>query len=152
MPRADFYIIDTNDPADRDRFACRYISRARDHGKRIFVYTRSAEESRALDEVLWRFRPESFIPHTIVDQAEADLADYPVLISDQAPPATEKDVLLNLSGTLPAFHDRFERIAEIFNKAEESDLKAARQAYRRYRELGYEPNHHEIEKVGGTSE
>ncbi len=147
MPRADFYIIDTDDPADRDRFACRYINRAYTAGSRVFVYARSEQQARELDDLLWRFRAESFVPHALAGDPDADPADYPVLIGHHAPPAGENGVLLNLSGALPDFHGRFERIAEIFNRSDQADLAAARQAFKVYRDAGYQPDHHEIEKV-----
>lgn len=145
MPRADFYIIDTPRTEDRDIFACRYVNRAWSQGKRVYVLTRSEAQSEALDELLWSFRADSFIPHEILGRGDPD--DFPVLIGHQPPPTSENGVLLNLSGRIPECHDQFERISEIFNHADQADLGAARETFRLYRQLGYEPNHHKIQQV-----
>lgn len=93
-----------------------------------------------LDELLWTFRQDSFVPHEIVDGGGS--ADAPVTIgcSSEAPQA---DLLINLGSGRPDFAAHFERIAEIVDGSTDG-REAARQRFRDYREAGHPLNTHHI--------
>ena len=54
-----------------------------------------------------------------------------------------QDVLVNLSGTIPSFFSRFDRVAEIVPEAE-STRENARENYRQYKSKGYPLNYHKL--------
>lgn len=135
MTRVSFYILKSQDPQSRQQFACRLAEKARREGHQVFIYTENAEQSAAMDEALWAYRPESFVPHEIMSDASAVTA--PVLIShDNTPPPRLMDVLINLNDEQPMFFSQFERLAEIIDNNEQIKQQG-RQRYKFYQDRGY---------------
>jgi|TARA_B110000263_G_C15037777_1_gene387143 DNA polymerase-3 subunit chi len=137
MTRIDFYQIETDEPANL--FTCRLIEKAWHQGNRVYVHTAGAEESRSLDDLLWTFRADSFIPH---DQLAANPTG-PVHIGHADEPGDHDGVLINLGGGVPDFFSRFERVAEIVPLSDES-RQIARQNYTFYQHRGYPLDYHAI--------
>lgn len=139
MTRVDFYQIETDEPTLA--FACRLIEKIYRLGMKIHIHTVDAAQSAALDDMLWDYRPEAFIPHALYASREA----VPVKIGHADEPVEHQQVLVNLSGQVPDFFSRFERVAEVVPLAE-NHRSAARQNYAFYKERGYELNYHPIKR------
>ncbi len=134
MTRIDFYQIDSSEPALV--FTCRLIDKIYSRGHRIHIHTSDAGQSEELDDLLWSFRPERFIPHSLCDTAcsESEAADT-VKISHMAEP-DHQEILINISGSVPDFFSRFDRVAEVV-PLDENSRKTARNNYRFYKDRGY---------------
>lgn len=137
MTRVDFYQIDSGEPPLR--FTCRLIERIFRQGYEVYVHTGSLEEAQALDDLLWTFRAEGFIPHAL---ATAGLS-APILIGTERDPDGHGDVLVNLAGEIPEFFSRFERVTEVVPGDDEARAHA-REHYRFYRDRGYPLEYHQI--------
>ncbi|MBT8421407.1 MAG: DNA polymerase III subunit chi [Gammaproteobacteria bacterium] len=138
-PRVDFYVLDTPDAADVSHMACRITEKAWKSGHRVFVHTGAKFTATKMDDLLWTFRAEGFVPHTVHANNAADDAtdddNYPVLVGTGANPERALDVVVNLGdGPLP-FLTGCERIVEIVSGSTE-DRESSRQRYRLYREKG----------------
>jgi DNA polymerase-3 subunit chi len=145
QPRIDFYILKHPTADARLRFACRLNEKAYVLNNRIYNHTASAAEARKLDGLMWTFRQGSFIPHEIRKSDGGNLA--PVTIGhepDQEPcQKPGKNLLINLTDSIPAFFDQFERVAEIIDHTDES-RRTGRERYAFYKKSGYEPITHDI--------
>lgn len=143
MTRVDFYVLENAD-GDRLTFACRLVEKAFLAGHRVHVAAASPDEAGQVDNLLWTFRPGSFIPHCIATRRPADepLAT-PVTISNAADAVDQPDALINLSGVPPREPSRFRRVAEIV-APDPASREAARERYRKYRALGCELHSHTI--------
>ncbi len=139
MTRIDFYQIDSDEAPLL--FTCRLIEKVYRQGLQIYVHTRSEAQSIELDDLLWSFRDDRFIPHTL--QSRHDEA--PIKIGHNAEPEDHQQVLVNLSLGVPDFFSRFDRVAEIVPLGEES-RNSARQNYRFYKDRGYSLQYHEIKQ------
>ncbi len=135
MPRIDFY----QTSGDATIFACHLIAKVYRRGHQIYVHTATEVEATQLDEQLWTFRPESFVPHALQSAALA----APIRIGFNQAPEEHQDVLINLSGEIPAFFTRFDRLAEVV-PANENNRTTARQHYGFYKEKGYEIQYHDM--------
>jgi len=140
-PRVDFYVLDAAGAGAVERYACRLAEKAWRSGHAVWVHTESRAAARAVDEALWTFRDDSFVPHAV---AGPDAYDTPIVIGDGRAPATAPEVLINLGATVPDFAGSCGRIAEIVG-ADQSSREAGRARFRIYRDLGCEPAHHRIE-------
>lgn len=136
MKRIDFYILPGSDPGERLTYACRLAAKAWREGHRIYLNCQDQAQAEALDERLWSFAQASFVPH----QLAGDGADAPLLLAWGADAGGEQDLLINLASTVPAFFERFARIAEVVNQDPQT-RDALRASYRFYRERGYAPQH-----------
>nr|VFJ66233.1 MAG: DNA polymerase III, chi subunit [Candidatus Kentron sp. FW] len=141
-PRVDFYVLNTSGTLDAPRMACRITEKAWKSGHRVFVHTGTRFSAPQMDDLLWTFRQESFVPHT-VNSEQVDDKEYPVLIGDGSEPRGELDVVINLGDAAPAFLGRCERIIEIVS-GDAGDRESARERYRLYRDKGCDLHTHNL--------
>ena len=153
-PRIDFYLIEGAEAGACDTTACRVAEKAWRQGHRVHLHVGSAESARRLDDRLWTWRDESFVPHRVHDPdrgggtgggggAGEAADDVPVTIGWGELPGFADDVLLNLDPRVPDGFERFARVAEIVGGAE-SDRAAGRERFRRYRGHGCETRTHRL--------
>lgn len=138
MSRVDFYILQNSVADGRYLFACKLAEKVHSLGNRIYIHTSSAADSAALDELLWTFRAGSFLPHAI-SQDES----MPVLIGHDSEPTDQRQVLINLAGSVPSFFSRFERVVEIIENGD-AERQDGRVRFKSYREHGIEPTPHNL--------
>ena len=152
MTRVDFYVLPTDTQASGLNFVCRLVEKALRQGNKIMVMADSQAMAQELDDLLWSYKPESFLPHTLkptdgaeqkVNEQHGKTSDFPVVIAVDAPEPDHHDVMINLQNKPPKQFSRFTRLAEIVTQAPEQ-LKASRENYKFYTERGYPTFHHKI--------
>ena len=80
MPRADFYLIDK--PRFREQpllLVCELAKRGYAANLSILVLARDAAQAEAIDDLMWSFDPDEYLPHQIAGMDEGD-EDTPILI------------------------------------------------------------------------
>lgn len=142
MTRIDFYILPDADIEPRLTFACRLAEKAYKLGHRVYLHSADAAQAQALDDLLWRFQPSSFVPHDVLTP-DRNESEAPVTIGWGQPPAGGRDVLINLAGRVPVFFEQFERVTEIVVQTPEV-LQATRAAWRHYQERGLAPERRDL--------
>lgn len=141
MTRVDFH----SKVPDKLLYACRLVRKARGADMKIVVHLQDARQLKALDEALWTFSEQDFLPH--VSAGDALAAQTPVILTHDADdPLPHHQVLINLSQRTPDHFARFERLFEIVS-ADEEDLLAGRERYRQYQQRGYPLTHYVAEKT-----
>ena len=146
--RVDFYLLQDNagqeEPGlknvsqatainSKALFACRLIEKAYLRGHQLFVYCNNKQDAEALDELLWIFKEDSFIPHNL--QGEGPERPPPIQIGYEREPRGFSEILLNFADTIPDFFNRFQRVMEIVPN-EEQAKEISRLHYREYRAKG----------------
>ena len=139
--RIDFHLINESSPEAVWLYACRLLEKAYLKKNQVFVYCAHQQDAENLDELIWTFKPDSFIPHNL--QGEGPEPPPPIQIGYGEEPRGFQDVLLNLSATIPPFWTRFHRIIEIVSADEEAKI-ISRDHFRAYRKQGCEPKIHPI--------
>lgn len=136
MTRIDFH---SNVP-QKIAYVCRLVRKARAAGTHIVLRARDRTELQQLDQALWSFSEQDFLPHVTAGDPLA--AQTPIILtaSDEVE-LPHHQVLINLSGETPANFARFERMLEIIS-ADDADKAAGRDRYRFYKERGYPLSHH----------
>jgi len=131
-----FHILsDAGDDA-RLRRACQLADEYREQQQRVFMLVDSDTNARRLDDLLWTFRDQAFIPHEVIAAGSSVHAGVGVLIGTEAMPA---EVLINLTDSAPASLGDYAQVAEVVD-ADEARKKLARDRYRQYREQGFALN------------
>jgi len=133
VTRVNFYLLPEQRRGERLGIACRLTQKAYDAGQSVHLHTGNAQQAQKIDDLLWTFRQESFIPHAQAASAEAQAA--PVIIDHGDTPAEPYQLLINLTDEVPGFVGRFERVIEIVDPA--AGLDRARERWRFYSERGY---------------
>ena len=134
MTRVDFYILSRDEADLRLSTACRLADKAFRLGHRVFIHAASGEEAQKLDRLLWTFRDDSFVPHSLA--GDGSDPDDPVRIGAGPAPDPPPGVLINLAGNVPSRVGGSMRIAEIVG-ADPAGRAAGRERYRRYRDQGF---------------
>jgi DNA polymerase-3 subunit chi len=141
MTRVDFH----SKVPDKLLYACRLVRKACAADMRVVVFTQDRTQLDALDEALWTFSEQDFLPHVMAGDALA--AQTPVILTDDADAVLpHHQILINLSGETPAHFARFERLFEVIS-TDEDDLAAGRERYRQYQQRGYPLTHFVAEKT-----
>ena len=129
--RVDFYLLASPSVDARWHFACRLLEKAYFAGNSVFVFCQCQEDAETLDELLWTFKEDSFIPHNL--QHEGLTPPPPIQIGHHQEPRGFSDVLLNLNPSIPPFYSNFKRVIELVsNETERKEL--GRKNYRFYRD------------------
>ena len=134
MAEVSFYILPSESAQERYEFACKLIEKAYRSGCFCYVLTDSIEQSRQLDDLLWTFRPGSFIPHQIYT-GEPPGIEKVILIGSLDAREHWQKILFNLSSRHPGIGPQTERILEILDNSEASKA-AGRERYRHYQQSG----------------
>ncbi|GAB2489924.1 DNA polymerase III subunit chi [Arenimonas alkanexedens] len=141
MARADFYLI--GKPRFREQpllLACELARKASDAGLPMLVLCASIEQAETLDDLLWSFDPDAFVPHQIVgaDEEEEEVA---VLIAAPEHDAALRPLVLNLREE--AVPDGFERVLEVV-PADDSARGPLRERWKQYVARGLEVAKHDM--------
>ena len=141
MTRIDFYVLPGAVVRERQSTACRLAEKAYRLGHRVYLQTSMSQDDATLDDLLWTFKQNSFVPHARW-QGDDDTG-VPVLIGHETPPPACSDVLINRAESIPDAYERFARIVEIVDN-DEACREAGRRRYRFYRDRGYVPMTHKL--------
>jgi DNA polymerase-3 subunit chi len=144
--QVDFYVLNGTAPQERWRYVCRLTEKAYLRGMRVAILAQGADDIRALDELLWTFSDQSFVPHKVCSGGpDADEAT-PVRLMQALPAgdAFAADVLVNLTQQMPAQPDRFARIVEILD-ADPERRRLGRERFKSYRDMQLTLKTHQVD-------
>jgi DNA polymerase-3 subunit chi len=139
MSKVSFYLLKQGQRADRYVFACRLCEKISAQNLKIYLHTDTQEQAEYLDDLLWSFRPDSFLPHSL-QNIEID-EEVSILIGYGEHFQQAFDVLVNLSDSVPPFYQHFERVVEIISNDEQEKIQG-RKRWVAYKEAGIEPESH----------
>ncbi|MBB5322772.1 DNA polymerase III subunit chi [Marinobacter oulmenensis] len=139
-----FHILAQNTPAARNLHAAKLVDKAWRQGDRVCIVCDSEEHARELDDLLWNFTPEAFIPHT-VSTAPATPGPDPVGVLTHAPVSDDWDTVIVLSATLPEDAHQYRRLALIAHN-DPNVLNQARGHYKQLRAMGIEAQVHDMRR------
>ena len=145
MTQIDFHILQDTSVEARWLYVCRFIEKVERLGHSILIVVDTLEEAQELDDLLWSFKPESFIAHQILGGDEETKVEIAYLINapaEQSDASKHQDVLINLGSQIPEYFSRFARLAEIVIQ-DPKILENTRDHYRFYKQRGYPITQHQ---------
>ena len=140
MPRADFYLV--GKPRFREeplRLVCELARKAHDAGQFTLVLARDRAQAEALDDLLWSFDEDAYIPHQVAGDEEDELT--PVLIATPDMDVPLRPLLINLRDA--PVDGAFERVLEVV-PADESARGPLRERWKAYKARGLELNKYDM--------
>ena len=137
MTRIDFYQI-SNPAYTEESLACILCHKAFEAKQKTLLLTADPEQTSRLDRQLWTSDDSGFLPHDCEEQPDFTT---PLLVTHQADPRGERELLINLSGEVPQYFAQFERVIEIVT---DNNRDQARRHYSHYKDLGFPLNHHSL--------
>ncbi len=140
MPTIDFYLV--SEPAVENcySFICKLIDKAYQQQCSVYIHTNSTAETATLDDLLWIFRDDAFIPHSLAGPGSSP---EKIQIGNDTKPEKINDVLINLTSKVPAFFNQFQRVLEI---VPQNQKEYGRKKFRVYRDQECEITTHDLTK------
>lgn len=136
--QVDFYLLPEQSQHSIWQFCCRLTEKAWKLGNHVFIRTNDENETHQLDELMWTYSADSFLPHATQNENHA----APVIVGHNN---SDKpcDLLINLAATSPEPITQYPRIAEILNE-DENIKQHGRLRYSQYKKIGCTVKHHKI--------
>jgi len=138
--RADFYLIAR--PRFRDQpllLVCELAKKALAAGQPMLVLARDMAQAEQLDDLLWSFDPDAYVPHQIAgagfDDDDGDEEEADVLIAPPEADVPLRPLVLNLRDA--AVEGAFERVLEVV-PADPSAREPLRARWTQYKARGLE--------------
>ncbi|WP_339650228.1 DNA polymerase III subunit chi [Halopseudomonas pelagia] len=143
MTRIDFYLLTSSAPQTRLDYACRLAHKAWSKGHQVYLHCADEQQAQTLDELLWSFRADAFLPHA----STTEQPNAKVVCGYGEDAGEHHDLLINLADQSPAFFSQFNRLAEIVIELDPVRVPA-RERFRFYRERGYPLQTHQLRTAG----
>lgn len=128
-----FYDLDTQDPHEKLKLVCRLVAKAYEISQSTIVWTPSTKITEQLNELLWDYPVNRFIPH-IVGKEPPDHKNLVRISSEQ--PNDSHYLLINLTNQKVGIGGKYERIFEIVLP---SEFEESKERFSHYDELGCMP-------------
>jgi DNA polymerase-3 subunit chi len=135
-----FYLLNDNVSEDSEidtcsalYHACLQASYFYRQNQRVYIYANDKQHAEQIDEMLWAFDSDSFVPHNLVGEGPKQGAI--VEIGYQAPQG-RRPVLINLTSTVPNFANQFNYIVD-FVPSDETLKQQARERFKTCRQWGF---------------
>ncbi len=139
-----FHILAQNTPAARNLHAAKLVDKAWQQGDRVCILCDTEGQAKELDDLLWNFTPEAYIPHSIAKDPSTPCTD-PVGILLYPPMAVDWDTVIVLSSILPKDADQYRRLALVAHN-DPGVLNQARGHYKQLRTMGIEARVHDMRR------
>lgn len=125
----------------------RMLEMSLERGWRAVVMAGSQERVGALNQHLWTFRKDSFLPHGSAPEGEAER--QPVWLTDRDENPNGASVLFLTDGSESSAIAGYTRVCELFDGNDPEAVAAARVRWKRYREAGHELSYWQQTGRGG---
>jgi DNA polymerase-3 subunit chi len=110
------------------------LEKALERGLKAVLVVRDGDHLTHLDEVLWTYRPESFLAHGTATTGFAER--QPIFLARAIENPNGASLLVLVDGLMPPADVPFARIVDLFDGADEAAVASARNRWREWRERG----------------
>jgi len=129
--------IKLQSPETKMDILCRAALRCYEGGETVAVHVAAEDEARVLDERMWTFNDQSFMPHALAAEATEPVIE-PVLIYWGEQEVGEADALIEAAGGEPAQTAlRYDHIVDFAEVYDHTLREVSRKRYTALREAGY---------------
>ncbi|NQY15461.1 MAG: DNA polymerase III subunit chi [Henriciella sp.] len=112
------------------------LEKCLERGWRVLAVSADATRRAALDEALWTYDDQSFLPHGQAEAEGLDAAAQPILISSKADNANKASVALLMDGVDLPVDARFERCMVMFDDGDGATRQKAREQFKAAKDAG----------------
>lgn len=135
-----------------ERAAPPLMQKCLERGWRVLAVSAEANRRAALDEALWTFDDQSFLPHGQAEAAGLDASRQPVLIADRAENANDAHALFLLDGFDHPPAADFERCMVMFDDGDAESRATARAQFKAAKDADLVTRYFQQTNGGGWKE
>lgn len=115
--------------------------------QRVFIYCQDQDQAHRIDELLWSFEPDSFVPHNLANEGQKNGSAVEV---SWLAPTNRRPILINLTSMVPNFAHQFSHIID-FVPSDEQLKQNARERFKSYRQLGFQVDNQPVSSNKASS-
>ncbi len=112
------------------------LEKVLERGLRAVVMAASRERVAVLDEQLWTYRRQSFLPHGAAGDGRA--REQPIYLTTEAENPNGATVLVLVDGADPADKSKFDRCLDMFDGNDAPAVAAARDRWQACKDQGFD--------------
>lgn len=139
-----YHLLDTPLPRALGDLALKALSQ----NHRILVTAPTADQVKTLDEGLWTFRQDAFLPHGRDGDPDPSLTPLWVTTDPTNNPNTADTLILTHGASLPD-ESSFALICDVFDGNDEAQLQAARARWKTAKDAGRNVTYFQQNAAGG---
>lgn len=137
MIKVEFHILSEAGDVVRMRHACQLVDSLYAKNERCYMRATDSSGAQRLDDMLWTFRDQAFIPHEIVTPTSPSHPRIMALIGFETMPVSFASTLINIGDSVPDSLDTISQLLEVVD-ADPQHKQQARERYKQYRDRGYQ--------------
>ncbi|MGX1196674.1 DNA polymerase III subunit chi [uncultured Parvibaculum sp.] len=122
------------------------LERSLQRGWRAIVRAGSKERLDALNNTLWTYRDESFLPHGTLEDGPPELE--PILLTTEAENPNGANVLFLVDGAAPGEVTGYERCVLMFDGRDADAVAAARNHWKTLKDAGHDTTYWQQSDAG----
>jgi DNA polymerase III subunit chi len=111
------------------------LLKALENGHRVLVKTRDEKEAERLNEHLWVFQPDIFLPHGTRKDGRPE--QQPVWLTPEDENPGNADVLILTQGTESASVESYKLCCELLDGRDENEIARGRERWKKYKDSGH---------------
>ena len=123
------------------------LSKAVERGMRVVLKLRDEGQVEQLNDILWTFAPDSFLPHGSKKDGNADRQPVWLTAADENP--NSASVLFLGQGAESEIQKDFTLCCEMLDGQDEAAISSARQRWKIYKEQGFDVTYWQQNPRGG---
>jgi DNA polymerase-3 subunit chi len=112
------------------------LSKAYAKGSRMVVRTPSAQEAEKLNEILWTFNPNAFLPHGNKSDGNADM--QPVWLTENEDNPNNADTLFITGTASDVGFEAYSLCCLMFDGHDDEALQLSRTRWKAYKDAGHD--------------
>ncbi|MFW0778017.1 MAG: DNA polymerase III subunit chi [Rickettsiales bacterium] len=116
-------------------------------GFRVAVVAESEERVAQLNQLLWTYDQNSFLPHG--SAKDGNEKEQPIYLTTKPEAPNDANVMLITGGAVVEDTSGYERVADMFDGNDLSSLQAARLRWKHYKDAGLELSYMQQGEQGG---
>ncbi len=125
----------------------RLLEKSRERGWKALIRVGSEERLAALDDLLWTYADESFLPHG--SDREADAPEHPILLTTGDANRNGAAILFLIEGApVPSDLSAYSRVMYLLDGSDEGAVAGGRQAFRALRDAGHDLSYWQQDEEG----
>jgi DNA polymerase III subunit chi len=123
------------------------LTKAMGQGRRVVVKTPDMAAAERLNDHLWTWKPDSFLPHGV--KGDDFPEDHPVWLTDADENPNKADVLILTGGAQADSTASYGLCCEMLDGGNEDAVAAARRRWKKYSEQGFAVTYWQQNDKGG---
>lgn len=130
-----------------DRALPKLMEKAIQSGQRVIVQCADAQQIALLDDALWTYDSQRFLPHGRADGPHADDQPICLTLDQQAPNQATIAVITN--GSTLMLPSPYTKVLDLFDGHDSQSVESARARWKHYQQAGLTLSYIQQQKGGG---